>query len=538
MRNEIPDCASFNVPSTTIEILVAWNFRLFGSRKSNRLVKTSRRTVVNFMEGIWYIQYYPFPGNFGSTRYATTARVPANPLKTNQKHQKIKTITTRIFAPPFGWYNRMETPCREDVSVRGYRKQHSSMNNLCQAMSRNHCDDSVESGIDCSSLDGEHQSTLVNLMESYDWASCLTRIASHPWEARIPADQARAPLHVACDLDAPAVVLQSLLKAYPEASVLVGFSKMNALHITCTSQHASQHVVRVLLEGGLPEQSNMRDVDGDTPLHTACRCGAPIEVLEVLLRANPSAVHERDCEGLTPLLRLWVRYTVILGAETIDAVCCMADLQGSLQDAWNKTELLLRCAHYGTPEEDPARTWRVVHAASAVDCPRSVLRMAARCFRHQLCETDEYGRTPLLIAAQAPVYTVRDLSETGYTAEDVVYDDESRTQWTDVKDETEDNAGQPSVIEILLQENREVVTAAACIPDPLGRLPLHVALTAGKRWNEGLKQLVDAFPDALLTPDSTAKLYPFMLAAEGWKGDVCTTYELLRRNPTLSADAK
>lgn len=70
------------------------------------------------MEGIWYIQYYPFPGNFGSTRYATTARVPANPLKTNQKHQKIKTITTRIFAPPLdgiiGW-----KPLVEKMSVFG-----------------------------------------------------------------------------------------------------------------------------------------------------------------------------------------------------------------------------------------------------------------------------------------------------------------------------------------------------------------------------------------------------------------------------------
>ena len=126
-------------------------------------------------------------------------------------------------------------------------------------------------------------------------------------EARAVGVQGRKPLHVACDHDAPAVVVHALLKAHPEGSTMVGTSNMNPLHITCSSQHASVHVVRVLLEGGHTLQTSMRDVDGDTPLHAACRCGAPIEVLDVLLRANPAAVNERDYEGLTPLLRLWVR---------------------------------------------------------------------------------------------------------------------------------------------------------------------------------------------------------------------------------------
>jgi ankyrin repeat protein len=407
-----------------------------------------------------------------------------------------------------------------------------TMDDMFQHLPQSDNEVSSESEIQGPSVE---ESVLLKLMESYDWATCLSRIASHPSETKIRGEQGRTPLHVACDHDAPAVVIQSLLRAYPETSLLVGTSKMNALHITCSSHHASQHVVRVLLEGGKPEQCDMRDVDGDTPLHTACRCGAPIEVLEVLLRANPSAVHERDYEGLTPILRLWVRYTVILGDDAIESVNCAADLQGELLEAWKKTELLLHCAHQGTPEKEPSRSFWVVHAASAVDCPRVVLKIAARVFYRQLDEKDEFGRTPLLIAAQAPIYKVRDLSDKGFTPEDVIYEDETNA-WGEMNDESQDTAGQPSVIEILLRANQDAASSSACVPDPLGRLPVHVALTAGKQWKDGIKQLIEVYAEALNTPDATSKLYPFMLAAEGWRGDISTTYDLLRRNPTLLAD--
>ena len=80
-------------------------------------------------------------------------------------------------------------------------------------------------------------------------------------------------------------------------------------------------VVRFLLTAGVdPNLASL--LHGDTPLHAACRCGAPIEVLDVLLQANPQAVLERDYEGLTPLLRLWVRYfegCLAGGAVTRDA---------------------------------------------------------------------------------------------------------------------------------------------------------------------------------------------------------------------------
>lgn len=365
--------------------------------------------------------------------------------------------------------------------------------------------------------------------------------------------QGRKPLHVACDHDAPAVVVQALLKVYPEASTMVGTSNMNPLHITCSSQHASVHVIRVLLEGGLPYQTQMRDVDGDTTLHAACRCGAPIEVLEVLLRANPVAVHERDYEGLTPLLRLWVRYFVILGDDVIQGVKGPGDLTGELGEAWKKTELLLRCAYHGLAQDEHAdhpvnlksggipgmtpglssepgalhTAFQAVHAASAVDCPRPVVKIATIIHPHQVDEKNENGLTPLLIAARAPIFKVRDLSDEGYLLEDRIHGDVTDGDVNNQDDE--DNSGQPSVIEILLSAS----PFSACVPDPGGRLPLHLALESGKRWNQGVKDIVNCYSDALGLPDSKTNLPPALLAAVGAKADLTTVFEIIRTDPSL-----
>lgn len=382
----------------------------------------------------------------------------------------------------------------------------------------------------------DYQETVLwSMLESSDWAGSLARIASHPSEARTVHEQGRRPLHVACADDAPAVVVQALLKAYPEASTLVGTSGMTPMHLTCSSAHASVHVVRVLLELGKPEQCQIRDLDGDLALHAACRSGAPLEVLEVLLRANPAAVHERDFEGLTPLLRLWVRYVVTLGDDALENISSEADLTGELGEAWKKTVLLLRCAHQGKVDDNyQQNNHQVVHAASAVDCPRPVVKIAARVFSQQLAMRNANGLTPLLLAAKAPIFKARDLSDDGYLFEDVVHGDESGGS----DDEEESPDSESSVIEILLHANQGQATAAACLPDSCGRLPLHLALESDKKWNQGVCKLVEVHPDGLAHLDSTTQLYPFMLAAQGERSDLNTVYEVLRFNPSVLSDLR
>ena len=386
---------------------------------------------------------------------------------------------------------------------------------------------------------------LLTLVQSYDWDGSLLRVASHPEEASRVGVEGRTALHLACDHDAPALVVQCILAANPLAALEVGTSNMNPLHITCSSQHASVHVVRVLLEGSDKAQiTTMQDVDGDTCLHTACRCGAPIEVLDLLLRANPSVVNDRDFEGLTPLLRLWVRYFVTLGDDVINSVTGPADLVGDLREAWEKTTLLFRAAYHGNLNNS-LEEFRILFAAAGVDCPRFVVKLATILHPEQLSQRNQAGETPLVVASKAPIYKEHDLSDEGYYIEDLIHGDLDDNVHSSLEQKTEPDAQHPSVVEILLDANMSV----AQIKDTSGRLPLNIAICSEKSWNQGVKKLMTAHPDALMVQDSITGLYPFMLAALAVENDkkkvesnsynsneetkLLTIYELLRSKPEV-----
>lgn len=407
-------------------------------------------------------------------------------------------------------------------------------------------------------VEGQPSHVLLDLVGCYDWDGTLARLATHPWEASVVGDEGRTPLHVACDQDAPPAVIRALLTAHPEAATMVGTSDMSPLHITCSSQRASVHVVKVLLDAGPREQvTSMRDVDGDTPLHAACRCGAPTEVLKVLLEANASIVDVRDYEGLTPLLRLWVRYFVTLGVRIIGEVRGPEDLVGELAEAWEKTNLLLQTAYCGkTRQPNIPSSWAInknlrsvgtrphrfslVHAVAGVDCPRPIVKIAAKLHPEQLLEPDDMGRVPLTIACMTPIFRVHDLSDDGYCIEDQIHGDEI---YNDIElgdhDEGRDHqenahtpasnsvVHEPSVVDILLG----VCPKAAKIRDGKGRLPLNVALESGKTWPNGVRGIVKAHPEAAILVDPATNLYPFVTAACNY--DTSTSYELLRRDPEL-----
>lgn len=155
-------------------------------------------------------------------------------------------------------------------------------------------------------------------------------------------------------------------------------------------------------------------VDGDTPLHAACRCAAPIDVLATLLQTNPGIVTWHDFEGLNPLLRLWVRYYVLLGDGVISTINTASDLTPELVEAWQKSLLLLRVMNevdkkkrgVARDRQDPP-IFRAVHCASAFECPRCVLRISTVLYPDQVMIPDEDGRLPLHIATTAPVYVSR-----------------------------------------------------------------------------------------------------------------------------------
>ena len=403
-------------------------------------------------------------------------------------------------------------------------------------------DDDDEDGYTYSYCGGPSR-RLLRLVEDHRWVAALQRIIRYPRETQQVGIQGRTPLHVACDHDAPAALVQAILRAWPEGANRVGTSHMNPLHITCSSPHASVEVVRVLLSGCRDPMmiTSAKDVDGDTPLHAACRCAAPMDVLITLLQANPITVTWKDYEGLNPLMRLWVRYFVLVGEKIISNITKPSDVNGELIEAWQKSLLLLqvmdamekRGGGQGASEqqERSRHPFHIVHAASSVDCPRCVVRIAMVLFPQELLRRDEHNRLPIHIAAAAPVYAVNDLRGEGFSLDDAYIDDENPHRRANVKPKKQTKYKEPSVINILLGGD----PTAARERDQHGQLPLHVAIMRGKTLEEGVQALVEANPDALTTPDAQTNLYPFMLAASvgRGRGDCSTIYALLRAAPDL-----
>jgi ankyrin repeat protein len=144
-----------------------------------------------------------------------------------------------------------------------------------------------------------------------------------------------------------------------------------------------------------------------------------------------------------------------------------------------------------------------------------------------------------MLAAQAPIFKVRDLSDEGFTLlEDVVYGNEQTEEPLEEGREFSTGSGgaYPSVIEIVLQASLEHGFFSALWPDKQGQLPLHAAIRSGKTWTEGVKSLVEAYPEALAIPHPSTSLYPFMLAAEDNHDNVEMVYELLRHTPSLMGE--
>jgi len=64
-----------------------------------------------------------------------------------------------------------------------------------------------------------------------------------------------------------------------------------------------------------------------------------------------------------------------------------------------------------------------------------------------------------------------------------------------------------------------------------GRLALHFASERGLSSSDGLKDIWNAFPDAVLEPDGATALFPFALTST--RCDLNTTFEILIRNPAV-----
>mmetsp|Transcript_23729 Transcript_23729/g.34594 ORF Transcript_23729/g.34594 Transcript_23729/m.34594 type:complete len:369 (-) Transcript_23729:157-1263(-) len=308
-----------------------------------------------------------------------------------------------------------------------------------------------------------------------------------------------------------------MLEACPQAASVQNQDGETPLHLA--SEGASEEVQMMLIDAR-KEAASMVDKYGDSPLHLACASGSGMKLLRKLVEADPSMILRPNRRGISPFFSL---------SKSYENAQCMEDLEegGAFAEDWAKVMLLLR-AVCRIPK---GGTFLVLHAATEVECPRAVVRAAARFFPSQASLRDENGRSPLAIAALTPIFEEPEMSdEEEFGDENYNLSVETVGNDRGSKDKSDVENKKKSVIATVL----EACPRSATMPDADGRYPLALALENGKGFDQGLREIIAAAPRLLDTRDTKTHMYPFMMAAVGTHGpSFNTVYELLRSFPEL-----
>lgn len=227
----------------------------------------------------------------------------------------------------------------------------------------------------------------------------------------------------------------------------------------------------------------MPDITGRTPLHIACRHGASIDVIALLVKNAEISVSleapfiANGFRGALPLDYLFYFYSKMPKETTMQFNRALTNVINSdhldhfsLNYFWRKASLLLIVMRYGIDglgatvnfsHKSPVIIFLTYDAALACGCPDELLQMI-----------------------------------------------------------------------IIL---REKLLNGANQLDGDKRLLINVLLEGHLKWNDGLKEVTLATPSlGLITRDNRTHLLPFMLAAAN-KSDTRTIYELLKMNPDAVA---
>jgi hypothetical protein len=264
-----------------------------------------------------------------------------------------------------------------------------------------------------------------------------------------------------------------------EVATLVDREGHSSLHHVCLFR-APLDVIKAMIYAA-PQLAMYGNDEGEIPLHWAVRVTLPLQVITTLLEANPMSGFVKDKNGVTPMMLLWDRHEEdwihSFRSNGRESVVC--------SESWRRTMKLVEFfVNDSNIEKFP------LHAIVQAPCESSFLNFALHLYSDEVNLPDECGNLPLHLACRSLI----------------TFD----------------------MLEGVLRAN----PLCASIPNAMGRLPLQIAVAAGKKWDEGVKLLFLANPNALGHLDPISHLYPFMEAAFEPKVPCLTTiYALLRASP-------
>jgi hypothetical protein len=376
-------------------------------------------------------------------------------------------------------------------------------------------------------------------------------------------------LHIACWDGAPLGIIQSLVWKGGRSLVLMrDEEECTALQILCRTQD-SLEIVKYLLSIGGREMLYMSSKHGWNPLHEACDSGNSLDTVKYLIAVGGNElILKKDCRGWNSFF--WacdsgmgiqtprynaaqeqiVEYLVnILGDSLIGETDGDGDLpihvfvrssMGSDRDMNMEVlcKLLRAGRSHGLGDEHLVGG---LFAKVTHDIHNEYTHTSTRTRRDNVCtifetlvnhseihrETlyrgiaDIVHGTPLLQAAIIA-------NSTSKILEEII----EIFQWSIF---TRNSMGQLPLevaidFDLKWDEGIEVFVDAYL---RFGMSPILLGTAHGLKWENGMKHIVERDATKLDTIDPTTNLYPFQLAAAGYKNDLSSIYELMRNGVDL-----
>jgi ankyrin repeat protein len=320
-------------------------------------------------------------------------------------------------------------------------------------------------------------------------------------------------------------------------------SHQTALHLAASSPsngEAGRTVITTLLEL-YPQAAQVADgIDGSLPLHRIVENERKVhwnfDGPRDLYRAYPLAARIADANGRLPLHRAAAAIAHHSGpaSENTDGRSVVCSLVEEYPEAASQTDKSGRTPLHQIAESaevwdegveailnahPPAPRLRAgpelhnrlaIHmAAASPDARRSLIERLVELHPRGVALADGLGKLPLHLACEA--------AKTWDKGVRAIYD-----AFPDAIRQAEENergwmpltmaAACPNAGADLIDVLAELHPEAASQVDNDGRLALHWACVSGKTWQDGVKAIFDANPDATIAGDSNGHL-PFHLAA-------------------------
>jgi ankyrin repeat protein len=354
------------------------------------------------------------------------------------------------------------------------------------------------------------------------YSDFIERVKSHPEDVTWTDRYGNNPLHLLCAAQQQRddllllKAVESIINVNPAMIAQPNHVGWTPMHHASTKRLSlrpihNYDVLLLLMERcpsavSIPSRAGYKRM---TPFHIACcEANADYVILKRMLEIDPSLAtrpcveQEAYAMSESPISLIWKHLAVGISVST--------NKKDTLKrDVFDKMSLLLLVAYHGRVVEPNHGHRFLLHAACCQRVPRAYIshllssQSNNEIIRQQARVVDERGNLPLHYAVQT-----------------ASVDCQLYTQF-------------------LIQSLLQVYPEAARQRDAHGRLPLHVAIQdSHMTWHKGgVKELVYAYPDALVSRDEQSKgLYAFMTSAPqaiSSRLHLTTTYELLLAAPEM-----